>query len=677
MEVGTLPRGTPVENEECVYCFEDCDSELGVNICLQCFTCCCKEHASAHMKERGHTMFLSRKRVTEVSDKEATKLAVGVEGGFDNVKHHDEWELRMFDESGYQPIPEGVIEEQNVLDLVAQLKEAPSLSTADEATQWEQTVVECPHVKGLQQEGEPKAAPIMKCSECDLTSNLWLCLTCGYVGCGRRNWDGSGGNNHAIEHFEKCKHGVVVKMGTISPDGRADMFCYHCDETVCDSNIGKHLKHLGIDVEESVKTEATTTELCVEMNKKWDFDSTTVDGKEFDTKKGPFSVGLKNLGNTCYFNSVLQLVARIPEFFSEYMTPECASAPWTDPRRQFFKLFTAMNEGKLPYVPPRMLRSVVCKGSPIFTGHDQQDAAEFFQYFFQFVKVHNSKTALLKAEFDQIRFCKCNGCDDSSTQQLKDLNVLMLEPPPVEDWEAENHASITQLIEQNLTYGVPRSCEKCQSKEASVLLQFKNFPEYLFVVVRYDVVTPNGTIKKSNLTLDLDPKHLDLSKYRCTVEESVDEKKVAELMNFGFSRAQCVRALQNTDSIEAAVEWIMDNPMEKSPAVMQVMEMGFTEEEAREALEETNGNIGLAIEWLFGPREKKASVSRTDGPGVYELIGFVQHKGPSALAGHYIVNILRDGEWAIYNDRKVAIYPPEQPPDFAHGYIYLFHRKSE
>ena len=677
MEVGTLPPGAGVENEECVYCFEDVDSETGVNICLQCFTCCCKDHAVTHMKERNHTMFLARKRIKEVSDKEATKLAIGVDGGFDDVKFHDEWELRMFDESGFQPIPDGVIEEQNVLDLVERLKKAPSLSSCDQVQAWEEKVVECPHVKNLAQEGEPKQSPVMKCNDCDLTKNLWLCMTCGYVGCGRRNWDGSGGNNHAVDHFQKCKHPVVVKMGTISPDGRADMFCYQCDETVCDSKIGEHMKYLGIDVEQATKTEATTTELSVEINKKWDFDSTTVDGKEFDTKTGPFSVGLRNLGNTCYLNSIVQMVTAIPEFVADYMTPECASAPWTDPRRQFYKLLNEMQEGKRPFVSPRMLRTIVCKGNPQFSGNEQEDAAEFFQYFFRFVKVHNPKTALGKAEFDMLQYTKCNNCDDNSTQTLRDMNLLIIDPPPTDDWETERKLALDSMLDGALIQAVPRVCEKCGGREGSALTQFKNFPDYLFVAIRYDIITPNGTIRKANIDVQLDPKHLDLSKYRCTVSESVDEKKVAELMNFGFPRAQCVRALQNVSTIEAAVEWIMDNPMEKSPAVMQVMEMGFTEDEAREALEETSGNVGLAVEWLFGPREKKAAASHTDGAPVYELIAFVQHKGPSALAGHYIVNILRDGQWAIYNDRKVAIYPPEQPPDFGKGYIYLYRRKTE
>ncbi len=39
------------------------------------------------------------------------------------------------------------------------------------------------------------------CSKCDLSANLWLCLTCGNLGCGRKAYDGTGGNNHGVEHF--------------------------------------------------------------------------------------------------------------------------------------------------------------------------------------------------------------------------------------------------------------------------------------------------------------------------------------------------------------------------------------------------------------------------------------------------------------------------------------------
>ncbi|RZR89724.1 hypothetical protein BHM03_00017494 [Ensete ventricosum] len=57
-----------------------------------------------------------------------------------------------------------------------------------------------------------------KCCKCDKTDNLWLNLTDGMIFCGRRNWDGSGGNNHAIEHYNETKYPLAVKLGTITAD---------------------------------------------------------------------------------------------------------------------------------------------------------------------------------------------------------------------------------------------------------------------------------------------------------------------------------------------------------------------------------------------------------------------------------------------------------------------------
>lgn len=69
-----------------------------------------------------------------------------------------------------------------------------------------------------------------KCSKCDKTANLWLNLTDGMILCGRRNWDGSGGNNHAVEHYRKTNYPLSVKLGTITSDlegaGNASCNCF-------------------------------------------------------------------------------------------------------------------------------------------------------------------------------------------------------------------------------------------------------------------------------------------------------------------------------------------------------------------------------------------------------------------------------------------------------------------
>lgn len=57
-----------------------------------------------------------------------------------------------------------------------------------------------------------------KCEKCDLRENLWLNLTDGAILCGRRNFDGSGGNNHAVEHYQTTGYPLAAKLGTITPD---------------------------------------------------------------------------------------------------------------------------------------------------------------------------------------------------------------------------------------------------------------------------------------------------------------------------------------------------------------------------------------------------------------------------------------------------------------------------
>lgn len=57
-----------------------------------------------------------------------------------------------------------------------------------------------------------------KCAKCDKTENLWLNLTDGSILCGRKNWDGTGGNDHAVNHYSATGYPLAVKLGTITGD---------------------------------------------------------------------------------------------------------------------------------------------------------------------------------------------------------------------------------------------------------------------------------------------------------------------------------------------------------------------------------------------------------------------------------------------------------------------------
>lgn len=61
-------------------------------------------------------------------------------------------------------------------------------------------------------------------------------------------YDGSGGNGHGVNHYDVSKHPVSCKIGTITPEGGASLYCYQCDLDVLDNNLKEHLEKLGIDI---------------------------------------------------------------------------------------------------------------------------------------------------------------------------------------------------------------------------------------------------------------------------------------------------------------------------------------------------------------------------------------------------------------------------------------------
>ena len=79
-----------------------------------------------------------------------------------------------------------------------------------------------------------------RCFQCGMFNNLWLNLFDGTIGCGRRQWDGTGGKGCALQHYalidavefenhERIKYApIVVKLGTIGKYG-ADVFDYNKD----------------------------------------------------------------------------------------------------------------------------------------------------------------------------------------------------------------------------------------------------------------------------------------------------------------------------------------------------------------------------------------------------------------------------------------------------------------
>ena len=59
---------------------------------------------------------------------------------------------------------------------------------------------------------------------CDVSSDVWMCLTCGAVGCSRDK------NKHALKHYEETKHPFAICLNT------KHCWCFACDEWVTEDN---------------------------------------------------------------------------------------------------------------------------------------------------------------------------------------------------------------------------------------------------------------------------------------------------------------------------------------------------------------------------------------------------------------------------------------------------------
>lgn len=400
-----------VYKDECVYTFDSPYSDSGLYVNTITFNGVGERFLRHDARVSGCKIYLHQKWTqvphvrseNEKTQDEPTKLAIGVEGGFGNdpkfdvVKEHNLVVVRGSDLVTI-PLPCTELPEfiSNVLNGIIShggMKQTMQLASwnADQEKIVSKYADGLPQVNpsGMKISQDPKQ---WKDAASDATDNLWLNLSTGYIGGGRKNWDGSGGSGSALQHYIDTgrKYPLVVKLGTITAHG-ADVWSYAEDEDclVIDPHLADHLSFWGIDIMTLEKTDKSFGEMEVDLNKSYGWSKLMEGSEQLEPLSGAGLVGLRNIGSSCYMNSALQCLLAIPEIQQRYYgnhaaivesLPASHNQPANEIAVQFSKVADALLSDR--YAAPLTTEAVVEGGSTVVASLSEQaiDASTLEKY---------------------------------------------------------------------------------------------------------------------------------------------------------------------------------------------------------------------------------------------------------------------------------------------------------
>ncbi|KAL8617496.1 hypothetical protein ACOMHN_060996 [Nucella lapillus] len=373
--------------------------------------------------------------------------------------------------------------------------------------------------------GENNASSPSQDSDQDLQTTIWVCLQCGHQGCDRHSQE-----KHALKHYEMPHSGIhclVINLTTWAT------WCYACDDDVlvenkriqeCMDFLRKQLKvsPLGRSQPANENSNQSLSQQCNLTNNQTGSplpNSTAISDQPAQNASGKSSdimcqrvKGLNNLGNTCFFNAVMQSMCQTPGF-EALLGERChrgatlSVAGWNDTQKdsdigseseneedsrieELSPIKIEMGEpgplslsltnfvqemnvsGGKNTVSPNGLFSNICKQAQRFRGYQQQDSHELLRYLVDVVRNEELKRAQggILRHFKLPEQATCKGLDVDIKRQIKGYGRpvkftfvdSLFGGQLVSTITCEECSHVSQIVESFLDLSLPVTEEKPQ-----------------------------------------------------------------------------------------------------------------------------------------------------------------------------------------------------------------------
>jgi ubiquitin carboxyl-terminal hydrolase 5/13 len=711
--------GKPIDKDQCFYCFQTLFD--GLFVFPHAHRAFCATHLPWHQHFQPRDVdYVHIRKIAKVQQEPPAKL-IKLE-----IKEQSESELYDIETKLYHegnivsPTPEDTISIDRIVN-------SDSLAKKEELKTWTQEFAPCEHTIEFQQIPTLEIQ-LEKCHDCELDQNLWICLTCGQLGCGRAQFGGVPGNTHALQHYESTGHPIAVKLGSLSRDV-TDVYCYQCSDEILFPGLQEKLKTFGIDLDNFKKTEKSLVELQIEQNMKWEFNMVNDQGGQLPPVFGPELTGLKNLGNSCYLSSVAQSLFSLPEYKQLAEVPLESLNEQDGLQFQLIKLAKGLISGDFSKpnadgcqvgIIPTSFKNLIGANHEEFSSMRQQDAFEFWNYLLDKVDALDPH---LNDIFRFVTVEKFKVGDDREVLLKKQVTENLTLPVNIEldhvDEDGTKHYKPQDFIDSLIQSLSPEEIEWKGGKAIRTTF-IKSFPKYLVTAIQR-IQLEKCVPVKTDVPLSL-PESFNIADFQ--PDELLEENEVEkaeededfspnleafnQLLQMGFPENRCKKALYSTgnSSMEVAMNWLfehMDDPTIDEPLVVKknhsqvdeekmqsLMDMGFSHKLALKALVLNNQDANTAVEWLFSnpdddgelPQASSANKSvdsflAKETSSEYSLKAVICHKGTQVTSGHYVAFIKKGDRWILFNDEKVVDVTGDarswQELE-KNGYVYLWER---